>query len=420
MGLRQLVPTSLKRAYWRWGSGELWADLRDRVRAKKIDLRRTLIADDNYKLDRPWTEVTKDMQIASVPLAESPHVRFLEQYRALGETLFLSRNFEQSPYYRNAMVFRGIVGHHLGERTPERTLAEARAFVDLYERIRKGDPAEVQFPSTSEGHSPLGALPTVRLTLTPNTFQIQDGHHRLAIYWVLGHRKARVIVLPPAPTALQSFVLSAAQTQGRRELCQPIDSAEFDGSWTLIQSCRDRLAMMLKFLTRDGNELKSLSVVNLGCRYGWFVVEFSKRGCHAIGVEPDPVALKIGRIVYDLRAEQLIQSDLLSFVTHCNRSFDVVLLSGGLYDLARKAPSRGLEELFERVDSITSHCLFLDTAQTYEPWWGASFPGWNEDAIESFVRQRTSLDHVVRLRPEPSDARNDHTPSGGTLLACIR
>ncbi len=410
--LTHLVPMGLKRAYWRWGSGGLWADLRNRVRAKTIDLRRTFTSDENDIAERSWAEVTRNMQIASVPLAESPHVRFLEQYRAMGETLFLPKNLEQSAYYRNRMEFP--------QPRPERALAEARAFVHLYQRIKKGDAAEVQWPPTQEGNSPPGSLPIVRLTLTPNTFQIHDGHHRLAIHWVLGHRKARATVLSAAPTALQSLVLGVARTQGRRELCQPIDSAEFDASWALIQSCRDHFPMMLKFLARNGDELKSLSVVDLGCSYGWFVVEFSKRGCHAIGVEPDPVALKIGRIAYDLRAEQLIQSDLLSFAARCNRRFDVVLLSGGLYDLARKAPSQSLEELLERVDSITGHCLFMDTAQTYEPWWRASFPGWNEDAIESFVRQRTSFDHVVRLRPEPSDGCNDRPPSAGTLLACIR
>jgi len=411
--------TSLwKYLYWRWKNGELWGDIRERIGAKKIDLRRTLIGGDGVYKDLSWSEIRDDLPRASTLLADSAHVKLLLEYQAVGEPLFHGRNFERTEYYWLGQRWVRLAGEYFGQQDDEGLRAHARAFVTLYERIKNGDWTEVPFPS-KKYHSASGSLPVVRATLTPGTFQIVEGHHRLSIYWALGRRNARVTVLPAVPTELQSLVLAVAQNQVRRQLCQPIDRLEFDQSWKVQQPCEKYLAGIIQVLSQRGIELRGLSVLNLGCLYGWYVAALAARGCQVIGVDPDPAALKIARLAYALPAGQLAQSDLPAFFSQCQRTFDVVFLTGGWYDLAQRGDSRSLPEVLRRADVVTRRCLFVDTAPTYEPWWRKAFPGWGEDALVNFLKQQTAFAEVVPLGNKGSSggARNKHT---GTLLACTR
>src|SRR5262249_23009252 len=284
-------------------------------------------------------------------------------------------NFEQTEYFRLGRQWIRLTGDYFGQRTNEGLRVLARSFVTVYQRIKNGDSTPVDFPSKTHHSSP-GSLPAIRPTLTQSIFKIVEGHHRLAIAWVLGRRKARITFLPPMPTELQHLAVAVSQNWGYRRLCQPIDRPDFDKSWEPLQPCEDYLAMMLNLFARGGVRLEGLSIANLGCSYGWYVAKLSALGCQAIGVEPDAAALKMGRLAYGLRAEQLTQNDLPTFVGNCDRAFDVVLLSGGLYDLARNSHSRSLGEFLKRVDSITGRYLFLDMGLTREVWWPAAFPEW--------------------------------------------
>jgi len=261
----------------------------------------------------------------------------------------------------------------------------------------------------------------VQETLTPNTFQIEDGHHRLAIAWVLGHRKAKATVLrPPLPTGLQSLVLKVDQTQGRKELYQPIEDPEFDDTWGLVRRCHDRFAMMLKFLAESGHNIKGLSVADVACSYGWFVSEFSKRGCRAIGADMDPVALKIGRIAYGLTSEQQVQSDLQTFLHRCDRAFDVVLFLSVLHYFPLKRAPGSPEDILKQVDAITGSCLFFDTGQSHEEWWRNSLPEWDEDFIIKFIKRNTSFTRVVPLGTDSDNVDPYSDNYRRTLFACVR
>jgi hypothetical protein len=177
--LSQHIPLKLKRPYWRWAT-----DLIDsRRRIKEIDLRRTLIGGEgNYDAGH-WADVTDDMARASMLLKDSPHVTLLEQYRAIGEKLFLRETFEGTSYFKNAAQCVQICKHYFGHQSREGILQQARSFAGSYEQIKNGNGSQARL--TFE-QSP---LPLVRETLTPNTFQIVAGHHRLAI--CLGVRTAK-------------------------------------------------------------------------------------------------------------------------------------------------------------------------------------------------------------------------------------
>jgi len=421
MSLSQLFPSPLRRAYGRITYGR--TRLRDFVRkigVRTIDLRRTLMGGEGPFDARPWAEMTGEPRRASMPLCESPHVRLLEQYRVVGDALFDWKHFRRTPYFQNAARAVQFCGSYFGHRTHDGIADQARAFVSLYRRALDADATEVVFTHPG-AHSPAGSLPAVRETLTPNTFQVSDGHHRLAVAWMLGRQDvAAAVVGPPSATALQSLVLACAQTQGRRELYQPIDSVEFDGAWHVVRRCDDRLAMILDFLRTAGRPLPGASVLDLGCSYGWFVSQFSRRGAAATGVDADDTALRVGRIAYGLGPEHLIQSDVLSFLSAGTRKWDVVLLLSLLHHFALGRTPGSAADLLARIDRVTGSWLFLDTGQSHERWWHGALSEWNADAIARFIRTHTSFSRVVPLGTDGDHAGRYRGNYGRTLFACTR
>jgi len=353
-------------------------------------------------------------------LQDSPHVDLLQRYRKLGERLFERAALARTPYFENASHAVRLCGSYFGHRTAQGIAAQARSFIRLYLRTASGDPTEVDF-TYRRRHSPKGSLPVVRETLTPNTFQIGDGHHRLAVAWVLGDREAAVTALAPrAPTVLQSLALSCAQTHGRRELYQPVGGVEFDGGWGVIRRCDDRLAMMLKFLASAGRPLAGLSVLDVACAYGWFVNEFAQRGAAATGVDSDFAALRLGRIAYGLRPEQTVHADLRTFLSTCGRKWDVVLLLSVLHHFVLN-PRRGRpEELLRRVDRVTGSCLFIDTGQSHERWWRGALSKWNDEFVADFIRRHTSFSRVIPLGTDLDYAGPYPDNYRRTLFACLR
>jgi SAM-dependent methyltransferase len=210
-------------------------------------------------------------------------------------------------------------------------------------------------------------------------------------------------------TALQTLVLTVNRT---KELYHPIDRPEFDSSWERVRRCDDRLAMMLRFLVSNGHKLDELSVVDLGCSYGWFVSEFSKQGCCAIGVDRDPAALKIGRIAYGLHAEQSIQTGIMTFLRSCNRTFDVVLLLSILQDFAQRPDFGSPEELLKRIDAITESYLFLETGQNHEQWY--------RNKLFNLILQHTSFNHVLPLGVGSDNVGSYSDNYARTLFVCLR
>jgi hypothetical protein len=389
-------------------------------RIREIDLRRTLVGGEGTYDALSWAEITGDWRRVTTLLGDSVYVKFLEQYRQMGEEVLRPGFFESTDYARNAWKCVEHWGDYFGQRTSEGIRAQARSFLELYDRIKAGDRSEVTFPSGKD-HTPSRTLPVVQETLTPDTFQISDGHHRLAIAWMLGHRTARSTVRRPAvATGLQSLVLKVNQTDGRKELYQPIDGPEFDQSWKLVRRCRDRFDMMQNFLAARNLRLHGLSVVDLACSHGWFVNEFAKSRADAIGVERDPTALKIGRFAYGLPSEHLVQSDVESFLESCERTFDVVLLLSVLHYYPLKRAAGTPEEIMKKVDAITGSVLFFDTGQSHEEWWRRTLPEWNDEFITKFIQGNTSFDQVIPLGRDADNVGRYANNYQRTLFACVR
>ncbi|HWP58334.1 MAG TPA: hypothetical protein VNL14_10630 [Candidatus Acidoferrales bacterium] len=403
---KRFVPAAFKDRYARLWRGLAGAPKR-RLCVTTIDLRRLLVGGEGIYDAASWAELTGDWQRASARLESSLYVEFLEQYRALGDGILEPKVFEKTAYFQNAARCIRFLGAYFGQREPGGIRAQARAFLELYERIRTGDAREVPFPSERD-HTRPGNLPVVRETLTPQVYEIADGHHRLAAAWALGHRRRTVAVLrAPAPSGLQALVLKASPN-GEKTLLQPIEAPEFDSSWKVLRSCRDGLSAMLAFLAEKNHRPADTSVLDLACAYGWFVKEFARRGFASLGVEADPAALHVGRVAYGLTAEQLVQSDFAAFAQKCARAFDVVVFLGRL----REPPGAGafdrLAESLRALERLTRSVLFFDVE-------GGSSPSARIDAIVRTVMKNTSFAHARRLGPSAGGVRDQPL-----LFACAR
>jgi len=423
--LRRRVPPPLRTRYRRL---RRWAQHKARVR--QIPLERVLLGGEHvgeggehvgehvYSAGQ-WADLVGDPRRASLPLYESPHVQLLQRYSRDGPAILDLAALRATSYYRNALDCIRYSGHYFGQSTEAGIQAQAAAFCQLYERMRRGDPTEVSFPSPY-GHSVRGTLPRVCATWTPNTYQVLDGYHRLAIAWVLGQRHASVVVAGEQPTELQRLALRVSVTQSRRELYQPVSALDFDTSWPLVRRCEDRWAMMVAFLDRMGLDLSRSSMIDLACSYGWFVTEFARRGAQALGVEAEADALRIGRIAYGLSPAQQVHGHIQWFLECTKMRCDVVLLLSVLHHLVLRPSRYSPEALLRQVDALTGSVLFLDTGQAHEQWYRTALRGWDEHYIAQFIKQHTTFSEVIPLGTDNDDRGYYAKNYRRTLFACVR
>lgn len=393
----------------------------DQLRVREIDLRATMIGGYHRYDAAAWAAVTGDPRRAATTLAASPHVQFLRRYQELGPAILTPAEIAHTAYYQQALEAVRYAGDYFGAITPDEVRAQAAAFVTLYERIKADDPTPVDFPIAKD-HSPRGSDPVVFETLTPGTYQIIHGHHRLAIAYALGRFEQRASVRGRRPAELQRLALSVTQTKRQRELYQPIDLPTFRG-WTVTRRCADRLAMMLRFLAERGIAPRGRTLVDLACSYGWFVAQFAERGVDALGVEADPIAKRIGRIAYGLRDDQVVHSYLQPFLAAAEAegcTFDITLMLSIYHHFLRDPRIAHPECILQQVDRLTGRVLFCDFGQAHEAWFADSLPEWNEDFIANYLRRHTSFSEVVKLGVDHDNIEPYQANYGRTLFACVR
>lgn len=389
------------------------------LREREIDLERTLLGGQAGFEARHWAWITGHADERPLALPESPHVRFLERWRAEGEALLRPAAFADTPYARNAMEVVRHAGAYFGARTIEGVLEHARRFAALHDRVKAGDPTPVDLPG-GVGHSSRDGLPTVHPTWSPTTWLLADGHHRLAIAWVLGRRTHRALLLDTVPTELQVLASRVAQTSGRRELYQPIPGVEFDDAWPPVRRCADRLAMMRKFLEERRVAPAGLTMADFSCSYGWFVAEFARMGFDARGYDIDPVALRIGRLAYGLDPARLERGDSIAILNAGGRKHDVVLFLSILHHFAVKPGMGTPEDILRRVDAATGRVLFLDSGEGHEVWMRKHIPRWTPEFVADLVRKNTTFREVVPLGVDGDDRGVFAGNYGRTLFACVR
>jgi hypothetical protein len=160
--------------------------------------------------------------------------------------------------------------------------------------------------------------------------------------------------------------------------------------------------------------------IDLGCSYGWFVAKLQEYGFTTSGVERDPIAASIGKLLYKLSDSQIHQSDCVRFLHEVTKKYDVVSCFSVLHHFVLGNGRVSAVEFIRLIDSITRRVLFFDTGQSTEAWLKDDLQGWTPDHIENWLRQNTSFKEIVRLGSDEDAVPPFQDNYGRMLFACVK
>jgi hypothetical protein len=389
--------------------------LTEKVKLTPIRVDACLLGGDNGVSAARFARIVGDIRRASRPISEWPHVKLLREFDRIGEAIWERKTFEQTEYFKNAALNIEIFGTYHSAVAPDQIHWGARRFVHVYRGL--GETLPLQEGETYERDSKEIAVHLVKYSAC---YQVQEGHHRLAIAFMRGVREVRALIRqPPVMTPVQELLLDVLWLKGRRELYQPIDSPEV-ADWVLVRRCSDRFAKMTKFL-RDEGLMPSApgSYLDVASSYGWFVSEMGQVGFRAAGVERDPIAISVGREMYGLREEQVFRSDVVTFLRTLQDRYDVTSCFSLVHHYLLNHLTTSPEELLHLLDSATRHVMFFDMGQNHE-YPGSRLEGWDADHIHQWLEANSTFTRIVRLGADEDAVPPNQHNFGRMLFACLR
>jgi hypothetical protein len=402
--------SSLKKKYVR---------LRLRMQLRPIRVDACLLGGDNGVSAAGFARMVGDIRRPSRSISEWPHVKLLRQYDRIGDQIWNRQIFEETEYYRNAVINIEMCGRYFDAVTPDQIQLGARRFINLYCGISQNLPPQIgQSDEWNENE-----YITVHPVKYSTCYQVQNGHHQLAIAYMKGIHEISGFIRPPAVTTPLQDLLLDVLWRDREEptLYQPIDSPDV-AEWILLRRCTDRLAKMTGFL--QANDLMppaSSNYLDVASYFGWFVAEMQKAGFQAEGVERDPVAISVGRLMYNLTPEQVHRTDCVSFLRTHRDGYDVTSCFSLLHHYILNRLNVSAEELLGLLDSATRRVMFFEMGQSGEKFpWGKRFEGWDSDRIHHWLEVNTTFTRIVRLGADEDDIPPYRGCYGRTLFACQR
>lgn len=410
---RKNVPTRMREGIF---------DLREHCRRMALSMKLVPIqvdaclqGGDNGNSSAAFARMVGDIRRASRPISEWPHVKLLRQYDSIGERIWEREVFEATNYFGNAKLNIEMCGNYHGAVTPDEVRCGVRSFVNAYRGIREALPRP-RYLTYERDHEYIKVHPV----MDSNCYQVCEGHHRLSIAYLKGVREVRGIIgKPPLMTPVQELLLDVQWMKGRRELYQPVDSPEVNG-WVLVRRCSDRLAKMTRLLRAEGlMPPASCSYLDVASSYGWFVSEMSRAEFRAEGVERDPNAILVGKVMYGLRPDQVHRSDVVSFLRSLQDKYDVTSCFSLAHHFLLNRSNVSAEDLLHLLDSATGRVMFFDMGQSHE-YPGEKLQGWDPDHIHQWLEANTTFKRIVRLGPDNDAVPPNQNNFGRMLFACLR
>lgn len=363
-----------------------------------------------------FAAATGDLLWPSQRVVDGPHAQLFRSADEVAPAELSDDELLGSPYAELARSCIEVSEHFFGAVDEAGILEVARSSIAQHRGGSSGGPRPVN--ATAPGDGVLVA--PIR---DSSTYQLIDGHHRLASAGVQGRGSAAVTVKwLPVQTPLQELLDQMSWIGGTRELYQPVDAPELQ-RWTLVRQCRDRLAKMRTVLSEEGlmpvPEL-ALSYLDVASCYGWFVRQMEELGFSARGMERDPLGPKLGEAIYGLDPAKVDVGDCVDLLRATQNPIDIVSCFSLLHHFVLGRGSVSAEELIRLLDGATGKVLFFDTGQDHEAWFRTSLAGWDTAYVEKFLRANTTFSRIVDLGPD-SDAVGAYQDNYRRhLFACFR
>ena len=126
-------------------------------------------------------------------LKDSPHVKFLEQFKDAPE--IDPDRFKSTQYFHHGCEDIRNFGSFFGLTEPDRIIEQATYFLSLYRAMKDGTPLAAPPPNSDNEFHSSETYPLVAQVAGSDYYVIKDGHHRIAASYVLRWRtvKARVV-----------------------------------------------------------------------------------------------------------------------------------------------------------------------------------------------------------------------------------
>jgi SAM-dependent methyltransferase len=393
----------------------VYTDLAIKMKLQPIRVEACLLGGDNGISSARFARMVGDIRRASRPVSEWPHVKLLRESDAIGDRLWEPGVFEQTEYYKNAVLNIEMFGSYHGALTPDQIQWGPRRFVDAYRGAK-----ETLTRQKGETYERDSEAVAVRPVKDSSCYQVLEGHHRLALAYARGIREVQAVIKqPPVATPVQELLLDVLWLRGRREIYQPIDVPEV-ADWVLVRRCTDRFAKIAAFL-REENMMPPVrgSYLDVACSYGWFVAEMAKIGFDAEGVERDPIAITVGREMYGLRQGQVHRADSVTFLRALQTKYDVTSCFSLVHHFFMNNFNVSPEELMHLLDAATGHVMFFDMGQGHE-YPESRLAGWGAEQVQSWLEANTTFKRIVPLGPDEDAVPPNEKSFGRMLFACVR
>lgn len=363
-----------------------------------------------------WVERTGEWDRASRLLKDSPYVELLRSV-AENEALLADDEFlESKPYYRMAHVAIEFSGNFFAATEPGAIKRQMRGFYQTFVSVRDGCPNPAVFDDYR--HSADGDPLLMSKVRDSNCYELDDGHHRASVFYMLGQRRVAAHIAGEKSTYLQRLVRKV-NPEGRLELYQPVPTADVRG-WSVRWHWRRRLQLILEFLSREGWQQSIRTVLDADCGYGWLVDQFRQRGMNAVGVTPVEGHVKIGRVAFGLGNDALRRREAGDVPRSSAGTHDMVLFLNGLHRQALGARRKDTSQILRLLDRAAGKVLILDSGRAAEGWSRKKLPYWNDADIPSSILRHTTFTQVIPLDRD-SDGRGARAGRNEEVLfACIR
>ena len=346
-------------------------------------------------------------------LRDSPYVSFIRHVDDNPQILEDNDKLVETSYFTMADICRKHTGRYFDATSRKQICQWMREYFQIYKTFGS---ASHNTP-LSMGHTVGHVLPVVNQILDSDLYEIEDGHHRLAIMLAKGHEQAQVIVRGKKRTFLQEELLRVNQTKGT-ELYQPVPLSEVQ-TWSLIRKCEDRFAMINCFLESQHLN-RGVRVLDCASSYGWFVKQFKDHGFDVLGIDKDATAIELGQLIYDLEQSDFAHICLEDFLSATKARFDIVLCLSILHHYAIGKENASPEDIVGGLSKITNKVLFVDTGQSHEQWFHKILPEWNTDFVREFLLKNGDFTEVIVLGADADNVGMYSDNYARRLFACVK
>lgn len=376
-----------------------------------VDIAKLLLGDAPNVSMANFAWMIDDLRFSSTPVDAWPHTELLQSYERDGDAVFVPERFARSPYARHCQRFIDLVGEFQGATDAAGLIEVGRDFVAR----AGGASTPPRRHQSGEGNV------LVRRIKWSDSYQVVDGHHRVAIAHTRGEKTIDVLVARRASiTALQEHLLAMSWTEGILQRYQPVDAPELD-TWPIVRRCDDRFAMMQKFLTERGLTGENASTyLDVAACYGWFVRAFAEVGFDAHGNEIDPLSKWLARDLYGIPESNWHVGEVTQYLRDLDQPYTVVSCLSLLHNYILDGGVDSPEGLMRLLDAATAKVLFFDTGEAHEFWFRRTLQKWTPAYTEQWLRDHTTFDEIIALGTD-EDALSPFADNfGRTLFALVR